>query len=106
MFEQHGIQINLQDVKKLFDTIDENKRGLLNLDQFKRFSQSREAQDFFKEKIKEIRNSRVTHDGKYYCTQQLPFNFNIMLEYLSSMTKRQDKLTEIDKIGVSRSKAD
>lgn len=68
MFESHGIQINLQDVKRLFDTIDENKRGLLNLDQFKRFSQSREAQDFFKEKIKEIRNSRLTHDGKYYCT--------------------------------------
>lgn len=106
MFDSHGIQIDLRDVKKLFDTVDENKRGLLNLDQFKLFSQSKEAQEFFKEKIKEIRNARVSHDGKYYCTQQLPFNFNIMLDYLSSMTKRQEKLNEIDKVGVSRSKAD
>ena len=29
-----------------------------------------------------------------------------MLEYLASMTKRQEKLNEIDKVGVSRSKAD
>ena len=29
-----------------------------------------------------------------------------MLDYLSSMTKRQEKLNEIDKVGVSRSKAD
>ena len=38
MFEQHGIQIALTDVKKLFDMIDKDKRGLLNLDQFKAFS--------------------------------------------------------------------
>lgn len=29
-----------------------------------------------------------------------------MLEYLSHMTKRQEKLDEIDKVGVSRRKAD
>ena len=48
----------------------------------------------------------MTHDGKYYCTQQLPFNFNIMLEYLAAMAKRHDKITEIDNVGISRSKAD
>ena len=29
-----------------------------------------------------------------------------MLEYLATMTKRQEKIDEIDKIGISRSKAD
>ena len=106
MFEQHGIQIALADVKKLFDIVDKDKRGLLNLEQFKQFSNSREAGDFFKEKIKEVRQSRLTHDGKYYCTQQLPFNFNIMLEYLAAMAKRHDKINEIDNVGISRSKAD
>ena len=52
-----------------------------------------------------MRNSRKTHDGQYFSLQQLPFNFDIMLEYLSNMTKRNEKINEIEQIGVSRSKA-
>ena len=73
MFEQHGIEFDLKDVKTLFDKVDKDKRGLLNLDQFKQFSQNRQAAEFFKEKIKEVRNARLTHDGRYFNTQQLPF---------------------------------
>ena len=86
--------------------MDKDKRGLLNLQQFKEFSQSRDAMEFFKELIKQVRNGRLNHDGRYQATGQLPFNFNIMLEYLSSQTKRTEKLEAIDKIGVKRSKAD
>ena len=53
-----------------------------------------------------MRNSRQTHDGQYFSLQQLPFNFDIMLEYLSNMTKRNEKINEIEQIGVSRSKAE
>ena len=53
-----------------------------------------------------MRNSRKTHDGQYFSLQQLPFNFDIMLEYLSNMTKRNEKINEIEQIGVSRSKAE
>jgi hypothetical protein len=53
-----------------------------------------------------VRNSRQTHDGQYFSLQQLPFNFDIMLEYLSNMTKRNEKINEIEKIGVCRSKAE
>lgn len=70
------------------------------------FSLSRDAIDFFKEKIKDVRNSRLNHDGSYLQNGQLPFSFNIMLEYLSMQTKRSEKISAIDKIGVKRSKAD
>lgn len=106
MFEHHGIQFPLEDVKKLFDMVDKDKRGTLDMQQFKMFSQSRDAIDFFKEKIKDVRNSRLNHDGSYLQNGQLPFSFNIMLEYLSMQTKRSEKISEIDKIGVKRSKAD
>ena len=53
-----------------------------------------------------MRHSRKTHDGQYFSLQQLPFNFDIMLEYLSNMTKRNEKINEIEQIGVSRSKAE
>ena len=65
MFEHHGIHFPLEDVKKLFDMVDKDKRGTLDLQQFKMFSQSRDAIDFFKEKIKDVRNSRLNHDGSY-----------------------------------------
>lgn len=38
MFEHHGIQFDLKDVKVLFDKVDKEKRGILDLDQFKQFS--------------------------------------------------------------------
>ena len=38
----------------------------------------------FKEIIKEVREKRILPDGTYPCLNQLPYNFNIMLEYLSS----------------------
>jgi hypothetical protein len=68
MFEMHGIEIDIADVRKLFDKVDKDKRGILDLEQFKLFSQSKGAGDFFKELIKEVRNSRLTHDGKYFNT--------------------------------------
>ena len=106
MFEQHSIQINLADVKKLFDIVDKEKRGLLNLEQFKHFCESDKAQKFFKQKIKDVRSERLTSDGAYHCIQQLPFRFNIMLEYLSTMTKRHEKIDQIEKTGISRRKAE
>ena len=68
MFELHGIEIDLPAVKKLFEVVDKDRRGLLNLEQFKLLSQSKPAGEFFKERIKEVRKSRLTHDNKYYCT--------------------------------------
>ena len=38
----------------------------------------------FKKIIKDIRNDRILPDGTYPHISQLPYNFNIMLEYLSS----------------------
>ena len=32
MFEQHGIEIELDKIKTLFDKVDKEKRGLLNLE--------------------------------------------------------------------------
>lgn len=52
MFEQHGIEIEIEDVRKLFDMVDKNKRGRLDLQQFKEFNNSEEAREFFKKLIK------------------------------------------------------
>ena len=38
MFETHGIEIDLPAVKKLFEVVDKDRRGLLNLQQFKLLS--------------------------------------------------------------------
>ena len=52
MFEQHGIEIEIENVRKLFDMVDKNKRGRLDLQQFKEFNNSEEAREFFKKLIK------------------------------------------------------
>ena len=54
---------------------------------------NKEATEHFKEIIKKVRNDRKQPDGMYYSTQQLPFTFDTMLEYLSLMERRNDAIT-------------
>ena len=65
MFADNGIHIARKDIKKLFDLVDQEKAGCLNLEKFKAFSQNEEAGKMFKEIIKNIRNERVLPDGSY-----------------------------------------
>ena len=95
MFAENGIHIPYKDIKKLFDIVDHEKAGYLDLEKFKDFSKNEEAKKMFKQIIKDIRLSRILPDGTYPLIGQLPYNFNIMLEYLSSTQQRRDMLNSI-----------
>ena len=40
MFAENGIHIPYKDIKKLFDIVDHEKAGYLNLEKFKEFSKN------------------------------------------------------------------
>ena len=84
MFVDNGIQIPYKDIKKLFDMVDHEKAGYLDLEKFKDFSKNKEAAEMFKQIIKRARHARILPDGTYPHITQLPYHFNNMLEYLSS----------------------
>ena len=50
----------------------------------------------FKELMKKVRSKKFGVKGKGKHTGQLPFNFNIMLEYLSNKQRVQDLRNNID----------
>lgn len=102
MFEQNGIQIDLKDIKRMFDTVDTSKNGSLDLKKFKEFISSKESGAMFKQIIKQLRDKRRLADGRYVSPQQLPFNFNNMLEYLCATNKRQEIISDINRHGVQR----
>ena len=65
MFAENGITVPYSDIKKLFDTVDDEKAGYLNLEKFKHFSKNEQAGIMFKKIIKEVRNDRILPDGTY-----------------------------------------
>ena len=86
----------------MFDTVDTSKNGSLDLQKFKEFISSKESGAMFKQIIKQLRDKRRLADGRYVSPQQLPFNFNNMLEYLCSTNKRQEIISDINRHGVQR----
>jgi len=97
MFAKNGIKINEQEIRRLFAIVDTANSGKLDLKKFKLFNTSERAAQMFRKIINKLRQERLMTDGKYYSVQQLPFKFNIMLEYLSNATRRTEFLSEIEK---------
>ena len=58
MFQKHGIDVKYRDIKRLFDMVDQDKTGSLDLDEFKQVVKNKEATEHFKEIIKKVRNDR------------------------------------------------
>lgn len=96
MFEENGIHLEYSDVQKMFDFVDDTKTGALNLEKFKAFSKNREANEMFKGLIKKIREDRLATSESGKLQGQLPFNFNIMLEYLSNKQTVQEMWDDIN----------
>lgn len=114
MFEANGIEVSFDAIKELFDMVDKNRTGKLDITKFKSLANNSKAKHMFNKLIKEIRKERHRQHGGFMQIQQLPFTFNIMLEYIINREKRKhliegitdldncDKMTEDEYMGQIR----
>eukprot|EP00347_Sterkiella_histriomuscorum_P007003 403350614 len=99
MLQENGIAIQEQEIKEIFNLVDENQNGRLSLDEFKKFIESHEAQQKFREVALQIRQ-RIDEDYKMYRIAErkfLPLSFNKMLSYLYHKSKYRDTLNDMQK---------
>ena len=63
MFQQHGIDINKDELRLLFSFVDKNYRGSLNLEDFIQFSNSEQVNAIFRGLMKRLRYEKLKLKG-------------------------------------------
>ena len=58
MFEANGIEVSFDAIKELFDMVDKNRTGKLDITKFKSLANNSKAKHMFNQLIKEIRKER------------------------------------------------
>lgn len=94
MFKANGVQITMNELKKLFSIVDSDKSGAISIQEFKKISQNSVANELFRTWIKKLRKPNRKNLSLGYF---LPFNLNRLLDHLSTMTKRDNLVDRIDK---------
>lgn len=82
MFDKNKIDISSEELLTLFSIVDEDKSGALDLNEFKAFALSENANKHFRDIITELRY-KDTYKHPEDRAKFLPFNFNTLLNYLS-----------------------
>lgn len=88
LFRHYDIKLNLDELQIFFDKLDADGTGTLDLQEFKDFQYNTEAKDGFRHLIKRMREKYTDVDGNFLSSGQLPYEFCIMLEYLSNKMTR------------------
>lgn len=65
MFEANGIEVTYDQIKKLFDMVDKNRTGKLDLAKFKSLANNEQAKLMFNRLIKQIRQERRRQHGGF-----------------------------------------
>jgi hypothetical protein len=65
MFEANGIEVSFDSIKKLFDMVDKNRTGKLDLNRFKTLANNEKAKQMFNSLIKQIRQERLRQHGGF-----------------------------------------
>jgi hypothetical protein len=112
MFQSNGVYVSLEQCMELFKIVDEDGSGMLSVEEFKLFLQSDEANEMFRQLIKELRgNAQLIKqpDGKDWTDNtseiwdsirekpRVPYNLNVLLEGMSLKNSRIRLLEQINK---------
>eukprot|EP00347_Sterkiella_histriomuscorum_P020065 403339235 len=100
MFQQNGINIDEETLKKLFSIVDKQNKGSLDLDKFQQFVMSNEANSKFRKVIKILRKQEEEKPQQNKVAF-LPFDFSSLLNYLSQKTQREKLLAQVDQQKIS-----
>lgn len=80
--------LDYNELKIIFNHLDEDSTGTLTLNEFRDWQYNQTAKETFKKMIKKLREKFVDVNGNYISSQQMPFEFSIMLEYLTNKMTR------------------
>ncbi|CAI2372969.1 unnamed protein product [Moneuplotes crassus] len=95
MFEKNNIDISKKQLMTLFAIVDEDKSGTLDINEFKDFALSHEANKHFRDMINELRH-RETYKHIENRARFLPFNFSTLLNFLSDEARKENLRDQID----------
>lgn len=99
MFRQFNINITKDDLKKLFDVMDEDKDNALNFSEFKNCTLSDRGQQIFNrimQKVRKENEKRPTSEKSIY----LPMSFSAMITFISYKSMRKDVLDQVNNLNL------
>lgn len=89
MFKKYKINIDVEKLKKLFNIVDKDQTGELDLDEFKQFATDLEANKQFKVLINHIwGEQQFLHPEER--ADILPTNFSLLLNILADKSKKEE----------------
>lgn len=78
----------MDELANIFNYLDEDQTGTLTLTEFRDWQYNDRAKDCFKNLIRKVREGCVDVNGNYVGNGQMPYEFCIMLEYLTNKMTR------------------
>jgi hypothetical protein len=96
MFAAQGLRIPLSSLMEIFNILDLDKSGTLDMQEFKTFNSNECAKRMFKDLVYERREKREKEGVDAHDTTQLPFDINVMLEYINHVNSRELLHAKID----------
>jgi hypothetical protein len=95
MFKENNIDITSKQLLRLFSIVDKDKSGALDINEFKQFALSEEANKHFRDIINELRYKDIyKHVEKR--AKFLPFNFSTLLNFLSDEVRKDNLRKQIE----------
>ena len=89
MFKKNGIEMTMDELFKIFKIVDADGNGSLSLDEFQLYAYDKNAQERFRDIIREVR-LRIDHEfqnRKVPEKQFFPSDFNNLLSFLYDKTQ-------------------
>lgn len=96
MFTYYGIDISKQELFRLFNIIDKDNSGCLDMEEFKAFASDPTANRIFKDLIYRMRKEHEKHFGQGRVNAYLPFCITRLFENLNFLCRRDAIFHDID----------
>jgi len=95
MFTYYGIAITRSELVRLFNLVDRDGSGNLDLEEFKAFAQDPKSNGVFKSLIQRMRAEHEKRFGEGRVKTYLPFCITKLLEHLSYLGRRETIFEEL-----------
>lgn len=95
MFTYYGIAITRAELVRLFNLVDRDGSGTLDLEEFKAFAQDPKSNEVFKSLIQRMRAEHEKRFGEGRVKTYLPFCITKLLEHLSYLGRREKIFEEL-----------
>lgn len=84
MFKNNGIDLTMDELRKIFTIVDEDKSGSLSLEEFQIYTYDKNAQDRFREQIKLVKERFESEKSRnvFKDPPYLPTDFNSLFSHL------------------------